>query len=164
MMRTKLLAIVGLTIIAAVIYGMSLNNPFIYDDDSQIVTNKAVHNFDVQAIFTGSTFESHGQDKPHGIYYKPFMSLTYAMLWKLSNGKPFVFHLFQLVISILNAFLIFWLVSYWVSVEISFFIALFFLVHPINTEVIVCIADMQDVLFFFWGMLTLILIQMKKTG
>lgn len=161
-MKLNLWVLFGLALVGFLTFGPSLWNPFICDDDTQILTNTAIHDFDVIAIVTGSTFESYGQSKPSGIYYKPLMTMTYAVLWKFSDGKPFIFHLFQLLLSITNAFLVFYFVSLGVSTWTAFIVALLFMVHPINSEVVIYIADLQDGLYFFWGMSALILTRLRK--
>ena len=140
------------------LYGQSLRNPFLFDDELQITNNEVVRSFDVRSMFSGSTFASYGKSDPSGIYFKPFQSLSYGLLWQISNGNSFPFHLFQLIIAIINTFFFFTILSHWLNKTYSLLLAIIFLVHPINSEVILYIADLQDILFTFWGLLSLVLL------
>lgn len=144
--------------VAFIIYFQSLHYAFILDDIQQVVNNSVVHNFRWAQIFSGSTMADE-QGQLSGVYYKPIMMLVYSVLWKSGGGAPFTFHLAQIVLHALNAFLVYLLFSQiyrdrqrWVAM----FSAMIFLVHPINTEAVVFIADLQEPLFTFFGLLALL--------
>jgi tetratricopeptide (TPR) repeat protein len=144
------------------VYAPTLHNPFLLDDESQILNNAFVRNANWEGIFEGSTFNSFGQERPNGVYYKPLMSAIYAGLWELGDGSSFLFHLLQLILAILNAFLFYWLLQRWTLPIFAGLAALLFLLHPINSEVILYIADLQDTLFLFWGLLALYLFSIRR--
>lgn len=160
-MRKNLIILTALISIGLILYGQSLWNPFVFDDTLQILKNDFVQKLDWAAIFAGSTFASYGKALASGIYYKPFLSALYGIFWYLGNGSSFIFHFAQLLLAIANAFLFYYLLKGWINTRLAFLISILFLVYPINSEVILYIADLQDVLYVFWGLLALILLQKK---
>ncbi len=162
-MRRDFFAFFILTVIAFLLYGHTLTYPFVFDDDLQIVKNEFVQFSDWLSIFSGSSFGSYGKTQAAGIYYKPLMTSAYAVLWKIGNGNSFAFHLFQLILGIANAFLVFKFISKWVIAPIALAAAAIFLIHPMNSEVLLYIADLQDTLYFFWGFLALYLTQKRSS-
>ena len=141
------------------IYGSSLDNPFVMDDDMQIVQNVHVRSLDnLSSFFTSSSFDD-GTGKMVGIYYKPLMTIYYALVWNVVGNKPIDFRLPLLVIHIASSFLIFLFSLHFLPRKYSMILGLFFLVHPINTEVALYIADAQDIFYFFFGILSLYCIE-----
>ncbi len=115
---------------------------------------------------------------PHlsgGLYYKPLMMLTYAVLYGLAIGEASWFHGFQLLLHIANAGLFFALLV-WIFQRTSpihrlgrsqllvlWFLAAVFLVHPLNVEAVAYIASLQDVLAIFWGLLAVNILFRRST-
>lgn len=139
--------------VAFTLYFNSFSNDFILDDFPQIVENPRVLNpLQLLPALQQSTLEN-------GIYYKPLMTITYNALWHLGNGSPYPFHLFQTLLHSLNAFLIFFIFLRLTSkYSFSFFCGLVFLIHPINSEAVLMIADLQESLFSFFGLSALLMI------
>lgn len=141
------------------VYGSSLDNPFVMDDDMQIVQNvhiKSLDNF--SSFFTSSSFDN-GSGKMVGIYYKPLMTIYYALVYNFLGNKPIDFRFPLLTIHIASSFLIFLFSLHFLPRKYSMILGLVFLLHPINTEVALYIADAQDVFYFFFGMLSLYCIE-----
>ncbi len=152
--------------IALIVFGNSLGNTFIWDDEEQIVANQAVHSLaHIGSFFRGSTFNSGGTSELGGLYYKPMLSVVYALLYTLFGPRPFFFHLFQICLHVANTFLLFILFQYLFKDKnefgVSFWVALLFLIHPINVESVVYIASMQEVLYMFFGLLGLWLVVLR---
>lgn len=161
-MRTKtyilLLIMVGLFL-----YFSSLTNGFIGDDKDQIVNNPLVHSLEnIPKFFTGSTYFNQQSDKLAGIFYRPFMMIFFTVIYSLFTTYPFYYHLFQLILFTINSILVFLLLKKFLNIPVAFFGALLFLIHPINSETALFIANIQDVLFFLFGITALLLIQSKK--
>jgi protein O-mannosyl-transferase len=150
-----LLAVIGL-----IVYGNSLFNSFVWDDEEQLINNNTVHSLsNIPTIFTGSTFNSAGATKLGGLYYKPLMSVSFAFIYTLFGSHPFPFHFVQVLIHIINAMLVFMVLSYFLKERgytLPLLLSILFLVHPINTEAVVYVSALQDVLFFCFGMLALV--------
>lgn len=152
------------------VYLNSLFNGFVWDDEEQVLNNTAVHSIkNIFLFFQSSTFNSGGSTTLGGLYYKPLMTTAFSLLYSLFGPNAFFFHLFQLCLHIANSILVFLLfktifkrVEVKFSQTVSFFLALIFLIHPINTESVIYIADLQGILFFFFGMLALLLTVKNK--
>ncbi|MDO8619446.1 MAG: glycosyltransferase family 39 protein [Candidatus Daviesbacteria bacterium] len=143
-----------LCLVGAVIYFHSLTNQFLLDDPSQISNNPAVHSLtNIPQLFLGSTFA--GGKNLEGIYYKPVMTTFYTVIYSLFGANPFPFHLIQLILHALNAILVFLLLKKFFSSNLSFLLSLIFLVHPMNSENVLYISNLQDALFMFFGLLSL---------
>lgn len=153
-----------LIIVGFLVYFNSLFNGFVWDDEEQVLNNTLVHSFsNLPAFFSSSTFNSGGAGSMGGLYYKPLMTTSFSMLYTLFGPNPFFFHLFQLIFHLGNGILVFLIFHYLLKKEfLAFFLALIFLIHPINTEAVVYISDLQDILFFFFGTLALLWVIKNK--
>ena len=83
------------------------------------------------------------------------MNIFYALNYAIGNGSPFPFHFFQIFLHVVNACILFLIFKHFFKLPLAFTLALLFLVHPINSEAAFYIADTQDVLFFFFGIISL---------
>ncbi|MES3037317.1 MAG: glycosyltransferase family 39 protein [Bdellovibrionota bacterium] len=140
------------------IYGISLGNEFVMDDEEQIALNEIIHSLEnIPKFFTGSTMNEGGTGEMGGIYYKPIMTLAYSLFWQASGTDPWSYHLFQILVHITNAFLFYLLLRNWFQFYPALLTAIVFLVHTLNTESVVYIADLQDVLYPLFGLSALLL-------
>jgi hypothetical protein len=150
--RYLLLVFVGL-----LLYLPSLPNKFVWDDEEQVVANTAVHSLSqLPAIFSGSTFNSGGSERLGGLYYKPLMSASFAVIYTVFGASPWAFHLLQISLHIGTTLLLFIILQkLWEKEWASLTAALLFLIHPQNVETVVYISSLQDTLYMFFGMLGL---------
>jgi protein O-mannosyl-transferase len=147
-----------LIIVGLVVFFSSLFNPFAYDDDLQIISNPLVHSLaNIHYFFTGGNFFDAGTGQIVGIYYKPILSTVFTLLYAISWQQPFIFHFFQMLLHIVNACLVHILFRKFFKVLLSLFLSLIFLVHPINQESVVYISNLQENLFFFFGLLAFLI-------
>jgi tetratricopeptide (TPR) repeat protein len=150
-----LIILIGLTL-----YLNSLYNSFIGDDFLQIVNNAQVHSLEnFFSFFTSSTYETGGANKIAGLFYRPLMLASYSAIYTIFGSNTAIFHLFQVLFHTANAVLFFLVLRFFLRNTLSFCIALIFLVHPINNEAVVYSANLQEVLFFFFGMLSLFVLR-----
>jgi tetratricopeptide (TPR) repeat protein len=123
------------------IYSNTFNAPFLFDDLPNITENPAIK--DLYNFWP-----------PSGTRW--FGSLTFAINYRLGGMAPFGFHIVNLAIHILNAFLVYWLVlltlktPYVMSVNkthedsqhlAALFSSLLFLSHPIQTQAVTYIVQ-----------------------
>jgi hypothetical protein len=153
---TNFRIILTIILLGLLIYFISFFNGFFADDYHQIIDNPAVHSLTyIPSYFTGSTFYT-GSTNLSGNYYKPLLTTSYALLYHVFGENPSGYHIVQVFLHIANAVLIFFLFKSYLKRGVAFLFSLFFLVHPINTEAVVYIANLQDELFLFFGLLTMV--------
>lgn len=155
---SSLSPILILFFIGFLVFGPSLNNGFVWDDEEQIVNSTVIRDIrNIPVIFSGGAFHSGGTGKLLGIYYKPLMTMTFTGIYALFHLDPFFYHLTSLLLHIINASLVYVLFRKFFRGGLSLFLAALFLVHPLTSEVVLYAADMQDVLYFFFGLLGLLI-------
>lgn len=155
-----------ISIAGFLIYIKILFNGFVWDDEDQIVNNLVLRNLgNFWYFFTHSTFYTGGaQAGLSGLYYRPFMSVVFSLLWRISGSNAFLFHLFDLLIHLANSIIIFFLIKnllkhggYKFSQTVGFFSSLLFLVHPTNVESVAYISATSELLYTFFLLNALIL-------
>ncbi len=136
-------------------YFDSLQNQFSGDDIPQIVNNIPVHSLTHwKLFFDGGTFYvGQGLVPLIGTYYRPLQTTVYSLIYTLVGPQPNFFHLVQLSIAIASSILVFLIFRRFSKAYIALFLALVFLIHPIDSQVVFSIASLQDALFFFFGIL-----------
>lgn len=156
-MKTRQAAIL-LIIIGLLVYFNSLFNGFVWDDEEQVLNNIPVHSIgNIFQFFRESTFNGGGTGTLGGLYYKPLMTTFFSLIYTIFGPNPFFFHLFQVSVHTTSSVLVFLIFKHFLktSLFLPFILALVFLIHPINTEAVVYISDLQDILFFFFGVFAL---------
>lgn len=138
-------------------YSNAINHPFVHDDVVFIAQNPTISQFNAREIF---------QPKKTGgpaaglvnVYYRPLMELVYRIEYQLFGLKAFAYHLFNILIHSLNAFLLYLLLLkiFPARHNLNFLTALIFLVHPLQTEAVACISGISNLclaLMMFSGFL-----------
>lgn len=153
-MRKNLIIIIS---VGFLVFFNSFFNGFVWDDEEQIINNSVIQSLkNIPIIFSGGAFNSGGTGKLLGIYYKPLMTMSFALIYSLVGLKPFLYHFVAVILYISNACLVYLLLSKFFDKEKSLLLSLLFLVHPLYSEVALYMANMQDLLYFFFGMLGLL--------
>jgi hypothetical protein len=149
------LLIIAISGTAAFISGLS--GPFTDDDGAQIVNNPLVQSLaHIRLLFEGGTFYNGGGLVPlSGIYYRPLMMTIFSVIYTIFGPQPSAFHIFQLILCMATAFLVFLVFRYTFRPLTALLLTLVFLLHPIDSQVVFAIASMQEPLFLFFGMLAL---------
>lgn len=156
-------AVAILAIVGLLVFLNSLFNGFVGDDILQVVKNSTIHSLsNISKLFTGSTFFVQGADNLTGIYYRPLVALSFATIYSVLGQHAFIFHTFQVLLIIANSILLFIFLKKIFDIRLALVVSIIFLVHPINEEAAVYIANLQEVLFFFFGILALLVAASKK--
>lgn len=138
-----------LFIIGFIVFFNGLFNGFVLDDNFQIITNPYVRSGQYLYYLTSTI----------GPYYRPLMFIIYTFLYQAFQLNPFYYHLIQLLFHICNAIFIFLLFQHFSKKKYtSFILSILFLIHPLNVETVAYIANLQDVLFVFFGLLALLIL------
>lgn len=151
---TTFKAIHWIVIVGLIVYGNMLFNSFVADDITLVIQNPSIHTIaNLPILLFQSFINTSGAGLFTGTYYVPISLIVLSLIYSLFGANPFFFHFVQLSLHIANASLIYLLFSRFFSKKLAFFLSLVFLVHPITQETVAYIADMQDVLFLFFGLL-----------
>ena len=154
--------IVFIFIIGFVVFFNSLFNGFVGDDSGQIVNNSSIFSLaNIPNFFHISTFNL--GNGISGMYYKPLLLTIYSFIYSLFGLSPFAYHFFQVFIFVINAVLVFLLLNKFLKRNLAFILSLIFLVHPISQDAAAYISNLQDVMFFFFGMLAILISTSKSS-
>jgi protein O-mannosyl-transferase len=127
--------------IVVFVYGNTLVNAFTMDDIAlYIVRNPQVTHPSLQALFT-----------PYYPVFRPVTFSTFALDWKIGNGRPLAFHVVNLVLHAAVTLLFYMLLqtvlqSLQHGKAVAFAAALLFAVHPIHTEAVASIVGRAELL------------------
>ena len=147
-----------LVLIGAVVYTFNLTNALFWDDTEWIAGNPYVHS--ISWNNAGAWF---GENVLAGVglnsnYYRPVLMASFAINYVFHHEAPIGYHLVNNGLHIANGILIFLLLLLLTRKKfIAFFVALFFLIHPLQTEAITYISGRGDPLHVFFMLLALIL-------
>jgi tetratricopeptide (TPR) repeat protein len=150
----KRLLLAILVICAVLPYANTLANGFVYDDNSQLLSNPYVQSFHyLRQIFTTGVWSFRG---PAGSnYYRPMMSLGYLFCYELFGKNAFGFHLFNVILQILIVCLVFLATErLFRDRTVAFWAAVIFALHPIHTESVAWIGGVTDLELTFFFLLT----------
>jgi len=157
-------AVIFIAIIGLIVFFNGLFNNFVRDDISQIVENSSIKSiWNIPTFFFENRLETGAKTLLGGSYFKPMLDSSFAITYAVFGENQFPFHLFQIIFYITNACLLFILFKHFFRKEISFILSVIFLVHPITNEVALYISDTQEVLFLFFGILSLLFLTLFKS-
>ena len=141
------------------IYGRSLNYPFIWDDLISISQNPNFGNeIYIKELINGHFFDAGVPFKmnPKMGFYRPIVGISYVLNSKLGK-TPFSFRIVNLFIHFFNALMLYVLIKrFGVNKIYSFLISLLFAVHPVATGSVVYISGRTDLLKTFFGLLSIL--------
>ena len=132
------------------VYANALFNPFIWDDHGLIIGNPLIKSFgNVAQIFQSNVLGGRGES-----FYRPLQMLSYALDYQLWGLNPVGFHLTNALLHAASGIVLFFLIdALFFRRGVSFLTALFFLVHPVQTESVVYISSRADLLAAFFMLL-----------
>ena len=153
-MRTFLVALLFIAL-PVILYANTLGGDFIWDDEYLIEKNRYLESWHfLPEIFQSSL---HHFAPVQSNYYRPLQGMTYLfdrMLW----GKGvWGHHLTNIVLHGMVGFLSYrLLIALGMGFPISFWTALFFLIHPLHTEAVGYISGRADSLYALFILLSIL--------
>ena len=165
-----------LVVAGVAVYAASLSNGFVLDDVSQVLENRLAHSLaNIRYFFEGGTFPTGGRERLGGIYYRPLMATSFALVYGLFGSSPFYFHLYQLAIHLVNGVLVFLLLDAWLARVVPrgapaprlarflpFALALVFVVHPVNVEAVAYVSAVHEVQCVMFGLAALLVLESSR--
>jgi protein O-mannosyl-transferase len=143
--RVENMSVIALFVLAVGCYANTLMNAFVYDDELQILQNPYVKSWHyLGAIFRTTVWSFIGAAGDTN-YYRPMMTLTYLVLWKVFGNSPVGYHLLNILLNALVVTCVYYVGrelfrSHWAA----FVAATIFAVHPVHTEAVAWIASVPD--------------------
>ena len=134
--NSNLLALISLVLVSIVIYGAVVTYPFLPFDDQVILFSNA-------KLIEGDWlfFWTH----QYQLIYMPMTFSAWVGLYKVFGMSPAVFHGAVFLCHTLNAVLVFLIINFFLKSKVSSFVgALFFLIHPIQVEVVAWAQGFRD--------------------
>jgi len=127
------------------LYFQGLKNGFVnWDDNEYVVDNMLIRTFNIETItyfFTNEFFSN----------YHPLTMISYSIEYALFGLNPKVFHLTNLLLHLLNIFLVFLFIQALCErKDIALLTALLFGIHPMHVESVAWISERKDVLYAFF--------------
>ncbi len=151
----------SILLLCLVVYSNTFHVPFVFDDEDSIVWNFAIK--DIGNYFGNSSGYLHNPTRYIGY-------LTFALNYEIGGLDVTGYHIFNLVIHLLNGILVYYLVlltfstpflkdaSPGVSPKIlSFLAAIFFSIHPVQTEAVTYVVQRLTSMAAFFYLLSLCL-------
>ena len=150
-----------LVCVSAIVYFNSLSNGFVYDDLGTIVENahiKRLGNY-LSSFYNQSYFKISGGEAS----YRPVATLSYYLLYAVSDVNPLGYRLLSFTLHIFNVILVYLLAHAMIDNKRAAVIAgLLFACHPVNAEAVNGISYNEDLLaafFFFLAFLSYMRLQ-----
>lgn len=136
-------------------YGQTVAYPFVHDEIVFIQQNPALARFDWKVIIQGSPLI--GQAGPLvNSYFRPLLELLYRLEYAFFGLNPAGYHLFNILLHVVNSFLVYALVNALTGSQKGFALAAaaLFLLHPVQTESVACISGVSNLLFACFGLMS----------
>jgi protein O-mannosyl-transferase len=146
------LLVAALILCAALPYINTLLNGFVYDDNRQILDNPYLKSFHFLPQVFGTTVWSFVGMQGVSNYYRPMMTLGYALCYHLFGPLAYGFHLVNVCLHVGVVLLVFVVARrLFRDRAIAFVAACLFAVHPIHSEAVAWVAAVTtlDVTFFY---------------
>lgn len=154
-LRSEDKAAILVALLTALVFLPSLGCDFIFDDVPLVSSNDWVHSW----RWLGRAFGTHFwdvslygeareiRDEALRHYYRPLVTVSYLVDWKIGGGQPWSFHLTNTILHAINGGLATRAAIRWTrSSKLGVACALLFAVHPTRTECVTWIAGRTDVM------------------
>ena len=138
------------------IYSNSFGNQMFWDDNDGILNNVYIKDWHYwPKFFTENLIAGAGLISN---YWRPMLLTVFSLEWHLWQNNVLGYHLVNTAFHILNAILLFLIFKICLKKKWpAFFLALIFLVHPLQTEAVTYVSGLADplsVFFIFLGILS----------
>ena len=146
--ENKYFSFFSLALIVIAVFSPAFTAGFIpWDDKEYIIENPHIHSLGVKNIFAFFSSSYIGN-------YHPITMLSYAFDFFFAGEKAFGYHLTNIIFHFLNGFLVFLFVRKLIGNSVFSYVAsVIFLVHPVQSETVMWIAERKNVFYVFFYLL-----------
>ncbi|HEX2678608.1 MAG TPA: hypothetical protein VHM19_18275, partial [Polyangiales bacterium] len=168
--RLSVLCLCGVTF---AVFAQGLFGSFVWDDLFLIVQNRHVREGGVLEAFSSDFWHISSAIGAEVAYYRPLVTLSYVLEWRLYGDRPFGYHVTNLALHLVCVWLAFkWLYARlstehqveraWQALAGAMAGALLFAVHPSRVEVVSWISGRTDSMMAALVLLGLVLFQRSQ--
>lgn len=152
---------IALFLISFLLYSNTINHKYVLDDFGALADNWVVKKgFEGIPIILKSSYRF-GINMLTDNLYRPLSQVMFAIEWQISPKNPALSHFVNVLFYALSCVLLFIVLLKYLSkyhYGIAFLIALIYAVHPLHTEVVANIKSRDEIMSFFFLMVTLLLL------
>lgn len=136
-----------ISVFVALVFLPGLGGEFVnWDDATHVAENVAVQTFDIPQMFHQTVQK----------IYIPLTTLSFAVERKLFGVDPFIYHLDNLLLHILNSILVYVIARrLGLNARSAFAGALIFGIHPMRVESVAWVTERKDLLYAFFYLLSI---------
>lgn len=127
------------------------SNGFVWDDLTLNVSNVSMHRCSLPFLFGSNPVNIY-------LFYRPIQAMYFACIYPVFGEQALYYHLLQLLLHITVAYLLFILYCRFFRSTLSLFLALLFLLHPINVESVAWISASANPMYLLFGISALLLV------
>ena len=149
--RLQLVLAIAVGVIGALAFIPAISGGWIFDDHSLIANNPYIHSFADWPRWFVTDFWNVSNELVHFsmriLYWRPGVTASYALDWKLGGGSPVMFHVTNYLLEAVTAALAYTTLRRWLGKTVPALIAaVLFVVHPTKAESVAWIAGRTDIL------------------
>ena len=151
MIRRHPLDTIAILALAVGTYLICIRNGFVFDDHTTVVANRAVTGpFSIAAAFTHDWFGSPNPRTGGGVgLLRPLVTLSFSADWHLGGGRPWLFHLTNILLHAFASALFFRVFAVRLGHRgAALFAGAMFAVHALHTESVASIVGRADIMAF----------------
>ena len=132
--------------LTAAAYAGSLRAGFVFDDFALVVYNQAIQELGRAGSLFGQDLWATADSGTASGYYRPLMSLSLALDWRLAGTSPALYHLHSLAWHLLAVWFLHRLLVILTQPLPALLGAALFALHPLQSEAVVWIAARNDLM------------------
>src|SRR5262249_31427305 len=131
----------SLVALCFVLYGNSLTNRFVWDDNVQVVRNDGIRSLaEIPRAFTTGVWSFLGQRTATN-YYRPFQTVAYIAAYRIGGLSPLTLHLTSVILHSTVTILVYLLcIELGWAIRYALMAAAIFASHPVHAEAVAWIA------------------------
>jgi Flp pilus assembly protein TadD len=141
--RPAPLAMLLVALVAAAPYLVTIGYGFVYDDGPIIADNPALHT--PGGLFAAWHVAYWPAAWGRAGLYRPVVQFMYALLWNVSGGAPWLFHLYAVALYAACAVAVLWMLARALPPLAAVAGALLFAAHPLHVESVANVAGSAEV-------------------
>jgi protein O-mannosyl-transferase len=149
-----------IAVFAFVLYSQSINYDYTLDDSTVTVENSVTTRglSGIPTILKTDYWYGSGHNILRGPIYRPTSLIIFAMVWEFSPNNPQAFHFINVLFYALTCLLLFLVLCQLFKNQnllFPFICTLLYSAHPIHTEVVNNIKSLDEILCFFFALISI---------